>query len=38
MQRIQLEKSNILARLEEAMGEPIARDLRFRVGDVGDVG
>lgn len=38
MQRIQLEKSNILARLEEAMGEPIARDLRFRVGDLGDVG
>ena len=34
MQRIQLEKPQILARIEAALGEPIARDLRFRVGEL----
>ncbi len=34
MQRIQLEKPRILARIEEAVGEPIAQDLRLRVGPV----
>ncbi len=32
MQRIQLEKPRILARIEEAVGEPLARDLRLRIG------
>jgi hypothetical protein len=32
MQRIQLEKPRILARIEEAVGEPLAQDLRLRVG------
>jgi len=32
MQRIQLEKPRILARIEEAVGEPLVRDLRLRVG------
>lgn len=32
MQRIQLEKPRILARIEEAAGEPLAQDLRLRVG------
>jgi predicted nucleic acid-binding Zn ribbon protein len=32
MQRLQLEKPRILARLEELLGEPAARDLRFRIG------
>ena len=34
MQRIQLEKPRILERIEAAMGEPIARDLRFRIGEL----
>ncbi len=34
MQRIQLEKPRILDRIEAAMGEPIARDLRLRLGNV----
>ena len=34
MQRLQLEKPRILARLEELLGEPVAHDLRFRVGTV----
>jgi predicted nucleic acid-binding Zn ribbon protein len=34
MQRLQLEKPKILARLERLLGEPAAEDLRFRVGDV----
>jgi predicted nucleic acid-binding Zn ribbon protein len=34
MQRLQLEKPRILARLEELLGEPAGRDLRFRVGSV----
>ncbi len=34
MQRVQLEKPRILARIEQAIGEPIAQDLRFRVGRV----
>jgi len=32
MQRIQLEKPRILARIEEAVGEPLAQDLRLRIG------
>jgi predicted nucleic acid-binding Zn ribbon protein len=32
MQRLQLEKPRILERLEELLGEPAARDLRFRIG------
>jgi predicted nucleic acid-binding Zn ribbon protein len=32
MQRIQLEKLTILERLEAALGEPAARDLRLRIG------
>jgi predicted nucleic acid-binding Zn ribbon protein len=32
MQRLQMEKPRILARLESALGEPAARDLRLRVG------
>jgi predicted nucleic acid-binding Zn ribbon protein len=32
MQRIQLEKLRILERLEAALGEPAARDLRLRIG------
>ena len=32
MQRLQLEKPQILERLEALLGEPAARDLRFRVG------
>lgn len=32
MQRIQLEKARILARLEEELGEPAASDLRLRIG------
>jgi len=34
MQRIQLEKPKILARIAKALGESIACDLRFRLGDV----
>ena len=32
MQRLQLEKPRLLARLEAALGEPPAEDLRFRLG------
>ena len=32
MQRLQLEKPQILERLERLLGEPAGRDLRFRVG------
>jgi predicted nucleic acid-binding Zn ribbon protein len=32
MQRVQLEKPRILARLEAALGGPVATDLRLRVG------
>jgi predicted nucleic acid-binding Zn ribbon protein len=32
MQRLQLEKPAILARLEAALGRPVARDLRLRIG------
>jgi predicted nucleic acid-binding Zn ribbon protein len=34
MQRLQLEKPRILAQLEELLGEPAAREIRFRVGPV----
>ncbi len=34
MQRIQLERPRILARIEEALGEPLAHDLRLRIGPV----
>ena len=34
MQRLQLEKPRILARLEQLLGEPAADDLRFRVGSI----
>jgi predicted nucleic acid-binding Zn ribbon protein len=32
MQRLQLEKPRILARIEEAIGDSVAHDLRLRVG------
>jgi len=32
MQRLQLEKPAILERLEAALGRPVARDLRLRIG------
>ena len=34
MQRLQLEKPRILARLEAALGQPAARDLRLRIGEI----
>jgi predicted nucleic acid-binding Zn ribbon protein len=34
MQRLQLEKPAILARLEDALGKPAARDLRLRIGSL----
>ena len=33
MQRLQLEKPRILARLQALLGEPVAQNLRFRIGD-----
>jgi predicted nucleic acid-binding Zn ribbon protein len=34
MQRLQLEKPRILARIEESLGSPIAQDLRLRIGSL----
>lgn len=36
MQRLHMEKPLILDRLEKALGEPIGRDLRLRVGPIDD--
>jgi predicted nucleic acid-binding Zn ribbon protein len=36
MQRVQLDKPRILARLAEALGPGVVRDLRLRIGPVDD--
>jgi predicted nucleic acid-binding Zn ribbon protein len=36
MQHIQMKKREILVELNEALGEPLIRDLRLRVGSVED--